>query len=38
MNELGRDRDQRYVPTKFDYSQKRIARKRAVAGLAGQNN
>ena len=38
INELGRDRDPRYVSTKFDRDQRRIAPGRAVTGLAGQNN
>ena len=38
MNLLGQDLDARYVPTKFDRDQWRIAPGRALTGLAGQNN
>ena len=38
INELGRDLDPRYVSTKFDRDQRRIALGRAVIGLAGQND
>ena len=38
INELGQDLDPRYVSTKFDRDQRRIAHGRAVTGLAGQNN
>ena len=38
MNELSRDLDPRYVPTKFDRDRIRIAPGRALTGLAGQNN
>ena len=38
MNELVRDLAPRYIPIKFDNSQRRIAPGRALTGLAGQNN
>ena len=38
MNELGRDLDPEYAPTKFDRNQRRIAPGRALMGIAGQNN
>ena len=38
MNELGRDLDPWYVPTKFGQDQRRIAPGTAVMGLAGQND
>ena len=40
MNELVRDLDPmyRYVPIKFDHDQRRITLRRAVTGLAIQNN
>ena len=38
MNELVQDFDPRYVPVKFDRDQRRIAPRKAVTGLAGQNN
>ena len=37
-NELGQDLDPRYVSTKLDHDQRRIAPGRAVTGLAGQND
>ena len=37
MNKLSRDPAPQYVPTKFDRNQK-IAPRRAVTGLAGQDN
>ena len=38
MNELVRDHDPRYIPTKFSRDRRRIAPGRAVTGLAGQND
>ena len=38
MNNLDQDLDLRYVPTKSDLDQRRIAPGRVVTGLAGQNN
>ena len=38
MNEIGLDLDPRYIPTKFDRAQRRIASGIVVTGLAGQNN
>ena len=38
INELGQDLDPRYVPTKFYHDRRRIALRRAVTGLAGQND
>ena len=38
MNKLSRDPAQQYAPTKFDRNQRIIAPRRAVTGLAGQNN
>ena len=38
MNELGGDRDLRYVPTKSVGDRRRIAPGRALTGLEGQNN
>ena len=36
MNELGRDLDPRYIPTKFDRDWRRITPRKAVTGLVGQ--
>ena len=38
MNELSWGVAPRYVPTKFDPDQRRIAHERPVMGLAVQNN
>ena len=38
IKELGGDLDPRYVPAKFDHDRRRIAPRRVVTGLAGQND
>ena len=38
MNKPNPDLAPRYVPTKFNCDESRIAPRRAVTGLAGQNN
>ena len=38
MKKLVQDLVRKYVPTKFDHNQRRIAPVRALTGLAGQNN
>ena len=38
MNKLSRDPAPQYVPTMSDRNQRRIAPRRAVTGLADENN